>query len=113
MTLFFNFYFYLVCSWVLPRHGRDLAIVLSHFEPGGRDIQGRRVLEMTLIRKVAVQGLCLWLSVSFCCHLCLEELRTGVPAVLSELNLYKMAMAIGAQVDLRFLGSRCPKDLTF
>ena len=51
---YFNFYFYLVCSWVLPRHGRDLAIVLSHFEPGGRDIQGRRVLEMTLIRKVAV-----------------------------------------------------------
>ena len=45
--------FYLVCSWVLPRHGRDLATVLSPFEPGGRDIQGRRVLEMILIRKVA------------------------------------------------------------
>lgn len=98
---------------MLPRHGRDRATVLSHFEPGGRDIRGRRVLEMILIRKVAAWGLCLWLSVSCCCHLCLEELRTGVPAVLSELNLYKIAMAIGAQVDLRFLGNRCPKDLTF
>lgn len=33
--------------------------------------------------------------------------------MLSELNLYKMAMARGAQVDLRFLAYRCPKDLTF
>lgn len=34
---------------------------------------------------------------------CLDELRAGVPAVLSGLNLHKMAMAIGAQVDGRLL----------
>lgn len=56
-----------------------------------------------LIRKVAAGGLCLWLSVSCWCHLCLDELRAGVPAVLSGLNLHKMAMAIGAQVDGRLL----------
>ena len=33
--------------------------------------------------------------------------------MLSELNLYKMAVVIGARVDLRFLDYRCPKDLTF
>ena len=84
-----------------PRPDRDLASVLSHLEPGWWEYSGQAgVGDVFLIRKVAAGGLCLWLSVCCLCHLCLDELRAGVPAVLSGLNLHKVATAIGAQVDV-------------
>lgn len=81
---------------MLPR--QLFSVTLS--QDGGA-IQGRRGLEMFFNRASGLTGA---LPLAFCLPLVPSvsgaELRAGVPAVLSRLNLCKMAMAIGAQVDV-------------
>lgn len=81
------FYMYLPC---IPSTSAALS------QDGGT-IQGRWVMEEVFFNKESgSQELCCWLAVSCCCHLCPDKLRAGGPAVLSGLNLPKVAMAVGA-----------------